>query len=172
MTDPDDDLTFWDRHEFKFYQYGHVYAVIYGQVVIDYVPQKALKRPVKVFLICYSHLFSLVLIVVLPGYFCYHFRTLTDSVDPRLQLLLYVSFANTAIKYATVIVTYLANTVHFEAINQKCTYRRMHLEMEFKKAPKEPKIPFEFFMYFKFCLINLMMIIQVKDNPITFKDSI
>ncbi|KAH8344932.1 hypothetical protein KR067_010994 [Drosophila pandora] len=164
MTDPDpddDDLTFWDRHEFKFYQYGHVYAVIYGQVVIDYVPQKALKRPIKVFLICYSHLFSLVLIVVLPGYFCYHFRTLTDSVDPRLQLLLYVSFANTAIKYATVIVTYLANTVHFEAINQKCTYRRMHLEKEFKKAPKEPKIPFEFFMYFKFCLINLMMIIQV-----------
>ncbi|KAH8271149.1 hypothetical protein KR018_007445 [Drosophila ironensis] len=161
MTEPDDETTFWDRHEFKFYQYGHVYALIYGQVVIDYVPQKALKRPIKVLLILYSHLFSLLLIVVLPGYFGYHFRTLTDTGDRRLQLLLYVSFANTAIKYATVIVTYVANTVHFEAINQRCTHQKMHLEMEFKRAPKEPKKPFEFMMYFKFCLINLMMIIQV-----------
>lgn len=162
MSAPDAaESSFWDRHEFKFYQYGHVYAVIYGQVVIDYVPQRRLKRGVKVLLILWGHLFSLLLIVVLPGYFGYHFRTLTDTRDRRLQLLLYVSFANTAIKYATVIVTYVANTVHFEAINQRCTLQRMQLEREFRDAPREPKDPFEFFMYFKFCLINLMMMIQV-----------
>lgn len=161
MTSPDERKSFWERHEFKFYRYGHVYALIYGQVVIDYVPQRALKRGVKVLLIAYGHLFSMLLIVVLPGYFCYHFRTLTDTLDRRLQLLFYVSFTNTAIKYATVIVTYVANTVHFEAINQRCTMQRTHLEFEFKNAPQEPKRPFEFFMYFKFCLINLMMMIQV-----------
>ncbi|EDX01976.1 gustatory receptor 10a isoform X1 [Drosophila yakuba] len=161
MTSPDERKSFWERHEFKFYRYGHVYALIYGQVVIDYVPQRALKRGVKMLLIAYGHLFSMLLIVVLPGYFCYHFRTLTDTLDRRLQLLFYVSFANTAIKYATVIVTYVANTVHFEAINQRCTMQRMHLEDEFKNAPQKPKRPFEFFMYFKFCLINLMMMIQV-----------
>ncbi|EDV46052.1 gustatory receptor 10a isoform X1 [Drosophila erecta] len=161
MTSPDERKSFWERHEFKFYQYGHVYALIYGQVVIDYVPQRALRRGVKVLLIAYGHLFSMLLIVVLPGYFCYHFRTLTDTLDRRLQLLFYVSFANTAIKYATVIVTYVANTVHFEGINQRCTMQRMHLEDEFRSAPQEPKRPFEFFMYFKFCLINLMMMIQV-----------
>ncbi|KAH8256532.1 hypothetical protein KR038_000733 [Drosophila bunnanda] len=163
MSEPESrrEPSFWDRHEFKFYQYGHVYAVIYGQVVIDYIPQRRLKRSVKVLLLLWGHLFSLLLIVVLPGYFGYHFRTLTDTRDRRLQLLLYVSFANTAIKYATVIVTYVANTVHFEAINQRCTLQRMQLEREFRDAPSEPKDPFEFLMYFKFCLINLMMMIQV-----------
>ncbi|KAH8408824.1 hypothetical protein KR009_001067 [Drosophila setifemur] len=160
MTQPDK-RSFWERHEYKIYHYGHVYAFIYGQVVIDYVPQQALRRPIKRLLIVYSHLLSLLLIVVLPGYFGYHFRTLTDTRDRRLQLLLYVSFANTAIKYATVIVTYVANTVHFDDINQRCTNKRSHLEREFKNAPNGPKKPFEFFMYFKFCLINLMMIIQV-----------
>ncbi|XP_017156103.1 gustatory receptor 10a [Drosophila miranda] len=153
--------SFWERHEFKFYKYGHIYAVIYGQVVIDYVPQQPIRRGLKTLLIAYSHLLSLVLIVVLPGYFVYHFRTLTETHDRRMQLMLYVSFANTAIKYATVIVTYVANTVHFEAINYRCTVQRQRLETAFVGAPKQPKRSFEFFMYFKFCLINLMMLIQV-----------
>ncbi|SPP86777.1 gustatory receptor 10a [Drosophila guanche] len=153
--------SFWERHEFKFYKYGHIYAVIYGQVVIDYVPHQPLRRGLKTLLIAYSHVLSLLLILVLPGYFVYHFRTLTETHDRRMQLMLYVSFANTAIKYATVIVTYVANTVHFKAINYRCTVHRQRLETAFQGAPGQPKRSFEFFMYFKFCLINLMMIVQV-----------
>ncbi|EDW78330.1 uncharacterized protein Dwil_GK19244 [Drosophila willistoni] len=158
-------LSFWDRHEYKIYKYGHIYAFIYGQVIIDYVPQKPMRAPLKTFLIAYSHVLSLMLIVVLPCYFGYYFRELTESRDRRMQLLLYVYFANTAIKYVTVIVTYLANMVHFTAINHRCTMQRLKLERAFARTyvhgSKYPKQRFEFFMYFKFCLINIMMVIQV-----------
>lgn len=156
--------SFWERHEYKFYRYGHIYANIYGQVLIDYMPQAPLQAPLKTLLIVYSHAFSLMLIVVVPCYFGYNYRELTATIDQRMQLVLYVSFANTLIKYATVIVTYLANTLHFKAINHRCTLKRSRLESNFKAdyhGPRWPSKSFEMFMYYKFFLINIMMIIQV-----------
>ncbi|XP_034490320.1 gustatory receptor 10a [Drosophila innubila] len=156
--------SFWERHEYKFYKYGHIYANIYGQVMIDYMPQEPLQAPLKTLLIVYSHAFSLMLIVVVPCYFGYNYRELMATIDQRMQLVLYVSFANTLIKYATVIVTYMANTFHFKAINHRCTLKRARLEANFTanyRGPRGPKKRFELFMYYKFVLINIMMIIQV-----------
>lgn len=156
--------SFWERHEYKFYRYGHIYANIYGQVIIDYLPQKPLRAPFKALLIAYSHAFSLMLIVAIPCYFGYHFQSLTATDDRRMQLVLYVSFTNTLIKYVTVIVTYLANTFHFKDINHRCTLQRAKLEAAFAASyhgPRKPKRSFERFMYFKFVLINIMMVIQV-----------
>lgn len=156
--------SFWERHELKFYRYGHIYANIYGQVIIDYVPQRPMRAPLKSLLIAYSHVLSLLLIVVLPGYFGYNYRELTATDDRRMQLVLYVGFANTLIKYATVIVTYMANTFHFEAINQHCSLQRAHLQAAFAascRGPSRPKRSFELFMYLKFGLINIMMVVQV-----------
>ncbi|XP_030566981.1 gustatory receptor 10a [Drosophila novamexicana] len=159
-----DRRSFWERHEYKFYRYGHIYANIYGQVIIDYVPQRQMRPALKKLLIGYSHVLSLLLIVVLPCYFGYNYRALTAADDRRMQLVLYVSFANTLIKYATVIVTYMANTFHFKAINHGCTLQRARLEAAFAasyRGPRWPKRSFERFMYFKFVLINIMMIAQV-----------
>lgn len=156
--------SFWERHEYKFYRYGHIYANIYGQVIIDYLPQKPLRAPFKALLMAYSHAFSLMLIVAIPCYFGYHFQSLTATDDRRMQLVLCVSFANTLIKYVTVIVTYLANTFHFKDINHRCTLQRAKLEAAFAASyhgPRGPKRSFERFMYFKFVLINIMMVIQV-----------
>ncbi|XP_064538620.1 gustatory receptor 10a [Drosophila montana] len=159
-----DRRSFWERHEYKFYRYGHIYANIYGQVIIDYVPQRQMRSTLKTLLIGYSHVLSLLLIVVLPCYFGYNYRALTATDDRRMQLVLYVSFSNTLIKYATVIVTYMANTFHFRAINHGCTLQRARLEAAFAasyRGPSWPKRSFELFMYFKFVLINIMMIAQV-----------
>ncbi|XP_030380833.1 gustatory receptor 10a [Scaptodrosophila lebanonensis] len=156
-------LSFWQRHELKFYRYGHIYASIYGQAVIDYVPQRPMRPILKKLSIVYGHVLSLLLILVLPCYFGYHYQELTKTRDHRMQLLLYVSFSNTLIKLATVIVTYIANTVHFKAINHRCTLLRQRLEALFARSlcrSSRNRRRFEFFMYFKFCLINLMMIIQ------------
>ncbi|ALC49434.1 Gr10a [Drosophila busckii] len=155
--------SFWERHEHKFYRYGHIYANIYGQVIIDYLPQKPLRRPLKLLLIGYSHVFSLLLIVALPCYFGYNYAALMDTQDRRMQLLLYVSFANTLIKYVTVIVTYVANTFHFSGINARCTLQRARLEQQFAgyQLDNWPRRRFEVFMYLKFWLINFMMLIQV-----------
>lgn len=156
--------SFWERHELKFYRYGHIYASICGQVIIDYAPQRPIRAPFKLLLIAYSHVLSLLLIVVLPGYFGYNYRALTATDDRRIQLVLYVGFANTLIKYATVIVTYVANTCHFEAINQRCSLQRTRLQAAFAASYRGsgwPKRSFELFMYLKFVLINLMMIVQI-----------
>ncbi|KAH8387787.1 hypothetical protein KR093_009483, partial [Drosophila rubida] len=159
-----DKPNFWERHEAKFYTFGHFYANIYGQVMIDYMPHEPLKGPLKVLLIAYSHVFSLALIVVVPCYFGYHYRLLMAAVDSRMQLVLYVGFANTLIKYVTVVLTYMANTLHFRGINHGCTMRRARLEEDFMagyRGPRWPKRRFETFMYYKFFLINIMMIVQV-----------
>ncbi|EDW07384.2 uncharacterized protein Dmoj_GI14894 [Drosophila mojavensis] len=162
--EPSERQTFWERHELKFYRYGHIYASICGQVIIDYAPQRPIRAPFKLLLIAYSHVLSLLLIVVLPGYFGYNYRALTATDDRRIQLVLYVGFANTLIKYATVIVTYVANTCHFEAINQRCSLQRARLQAAFAASYRGsgwPKRSFELFMYLKFVLINLMIIVQI-----------
>ncbi|KAM8720442.1 hypothetical protein ACLKA7_006482 [Drosophila subpalustris] len=161
---PGNRKSFWERHEHKFYKYGHIYANIYGQVMIDYMPQAPLQGPLKKLLIVYSHVLSLMLIVVVPCYFGYNYRQLMATIDRRLQLVLYVSFANTLIKYATVIVAYMANMLHFKAINHRCTWKRARLESKFAAnyhGPRSPKRRFELFMYYKFGLINVLMILQV-----------
>ncbi|KAH8411836.1 hypothetical protein KR215_011723 [Drosophila sulfurigaster] len=156
--------TFWERHEAKFYTFGHFYANIYGQVMIDYMPHEPLKGPLKLLLLIYSHTFSLTLIVVVPLYFGYNYRLLMAAVDSRMQLVLYVGFANTLIKYITCVLTYMANTFHFKGINNGSTMKRAHLERDIVdsyRGPRWPKRRFEIFMYYKFTLINTMMIIQV-----------
>ncbi|KAH8304743.1 hypothetical protein KR044_004222, partial [Drosophila immigrans] len=156
--------TFWERHEAKFYTFGHFYANIYGQVMIDYMPHEPLRGPLKVLLIGYSHAFSVLLIVVVPCYFGYNYRLLMAAVDSRMQLVLYVGFVNTLIKYVTVVLTYMANTFHFAGINHGSTVRRARLEADFVagyRGPRWPKRRFEVFMYYKFLLINTMMIVQV-----------
>ncbi|EDV99836.1 gustatory receptor 10a [Drosophila grimshawi] len=156
--------SFWERHQYKFFRYGHIYASIYGQVIIDYVPQQPLRPALKALLIAYSHVFSLMLIVVLPCYFGYNYRWLMATDDRRMQLVLYVSFANTLIKYATVIVTYMEIMFKFKASNQRCTLQRVSLEAAFDASyhgSRWPMKSFEKFMYIKFGLINMMMITQV-----------
>lgn len=155
--------SFWERHKDNIYVFGHIYATINGLVVINYIPNISTRTFKHCAAIIYSHIVSFVIIIVLPLYFNWNIHNLIDAQDRRWQLQLLVNFSNTLIKYCTVVVTYIANFVHYKAI--RCiTKRRQSLEDEFNTHYNGSELPrkrFEFMLLFKFGLINAMMAVQI-----------
>ncbi|XP_023306022.2 gustatory receptor 10a [Lucilia cuprina] len=155
--------SFWEKHKDNIYIFGHIYATLYGLVVINYIPKISTKSLKHYVAVIYSHILSFFIIVILPIYFAYNLNNLVETKDRRWQLQLLVNFSNTLIKYCTIIVTYIANFVHYKAI--RCvTKRRQRLEDEFNECYSGAEMPrkrFEFMLLFKFGLINAMMAVQI-----------
>lgn len=155
--------SFWEKHKDNIYIFGHIYATVNGLVVINYIP-KISNKSLKYYLsVIYSHILNLIIIVILPFYFACNFNNLVEAKDRRWQLQLLVNFSNTFIKYCTVIVTYIANFVHYKAI-RSITKRRQCLEDDFNKrytGTEMPRKRFEFMLLFKFGLVNAMMAVQI-----------
>lgn len=156
--------SFWERHKDNIYVFGHIYATLNGLVVINYIPNISTRTFKHCAAIIYSHIVSFIIIIVLPLYFTWNIHNLVEAQDRRWQLQLLVNFSNTLIKYCTVIVTYIANFVHYKAI--RCiTKRRQSLEDEFNTHYNDlellPRKRFEFMLLFKFGLINAMMAVQI-----------
>ncbi|XP_017476237.1 PREDICTED: gustatory receptor 10a [Rhagoletis zephyria] len=160
-------MSFWERHKHNIYKYGHIYATLYGLTVINYIPQRPTNTCTHRLAVIYGHTISVLLIVVLPIYFARNISALTEAHDQRGQLLLLVNFANTLLKYVTVVVTYVANFAHYAAI-RAVTRRRQQLEDDFNSSlqvqpvyDERPRRQFETMLLFKFGIINAMMAVQV-----------
>ncbi|XP_011184666.2 gustatory receptor 10a [Zeugodacus cucurbitae] len=161
-------MSFWERHKHNIYKYGHIYATLYGLMVINYIPQRPTNTFTHRLAVIYGHALSVCLIVVLPIYFARNISALTDARDQRGHLLLLVNFANTLLKYITVVVTYVANFAHYAAI-RAVTRVRQQLEDDFDRSlrampaydDERPRQQFEAMLLFKFGLINAMMAVQV-----------
>lgn len=160
-------MSFWERHKHNIYKYGHIYATLYGLMVINYIPQRSTNTFAYRLANIYGHALSICLIVVLPIYFVRNISALTAAHDQRGQLLQLVNFANTLLKYITVVVTYIANFAHYAAI-RAVTRERQQLEDDFDGSlraatgyDEHPRRQFEAMLLFKFALINAMMVVQV-----------
>ncbi|XP_054738007.1 gustatory receptor 10a [Anastrepha obliqua] len=160
-------MSFWERNKHIIYKYGHIYATLYGLMVINYIPQSPTYTLPHRIAVIYGHVLSVFLIVVLPVYFAHNISALTETRDQRGQLLLLVNFANTLLKYITVVVTYVANFAHYTAI-RAVTRKRQQLEDDFNSSlqmlpvyDEGPRRQFEAMLLFKFGLINAMMAVQV-----------
>ncbi|XP_061391483.1 gustatory receptor 10a-like [Musca vetustissima] len=158
------EISFWEKYKDKIYIFGHVYANLYGLVVINYIPTIPTKSFKHYLAVVYSHVVSFVVILILPLYFVYSIHDLVETKDRRWQLQLVVNFSNTLIKYCMVVITYIANFVHYKDIRQ-ITQHRQWLEDEFNRSSvgmdEVPRKRFEFMLLFKFGLINAMMLVQV-----------
>lgn len=155
--------SFWERHKENIYIFGHIYATFNGLVVINYIPKISSKSLKHYMAVIYSHMLSFFIILVLPIYFAWNINNLVETKDRRWQLQLLVNFSNTLIKYFTVVVTYIANFVHYEAI-RSVTKRRQCLEDEFNRrysGTESPRKHFEFMLLLKFGLVNAMMGVQI-----------
>lgn len=156
--------SFWEKYKDKIYIFGHIYANLYGLVVINYIPTIPTKSFRHYLALVYSHVLMFVVIVVLPLYFVYSIQDLVETKDRRWQLQLVVNFSNTLIKYCMVVVTYIANFIHYKDI-RSITKHRQYLEDEFNRSSvgmdETPRKRFEFMLLFKFGLINAMMIVQI-----------
>ncbi|XP_039954327.1 gustatory receptor 10a [Bactrocera tryoni] len=160
-------MSFWERHKHNIYKYGHIYATLYGLMVINYIPQRPTNTFTHRLAVIYGHVLSVCLILVLPIYFARNISVLTAAGDQRGHLLLLVNFANTLLKYITVVVTYVANFAHYAAI-RAVTRVRQQLEDDFNGSlralpacDEHPRKQFEAMLLFKFGLINAMMAVQV-----------
>ncbi|XP_018791770.1 PREDICTED: gustatory receptor 10a [Bactrocera latifrons] len=160
-------MSFWERHKHNIYKYGHIYATLYGLMVINYIPQRPTNTYTHRLAVIYGHALSVCLILVLPIYFARNISVLTEAGDQRGHLLLLVNFANTLLKYITVVVTYVANFAHYAAI-RAVTRVRQQLEDDFNGSlsalpayDERPRKQFEAMLLFKFGLINAMMAVQV-----------
>lgn len=155
--------SFWERHKDNIYIFGHIYATLNGLVVINYIPKISTRTFKYSVAVIYSHILNFIIIIVLPLYFIWNIHYLVETQDRRWQLQLLVNFSNTLIKYCTVVVTYIANFVHYKAI--RCiTKSRQSLEDEFDAHYTGSELPrerFEFMLLFKFGLINAMMAVQI-----------
>lgn len=157
-------LSFWEKHKDNIYIFGNIYATLYGLVVINYIPSKTSKSSLKYYVaVVYSHVISFMVIIVLPLYFLWNIPNLVETKDRRWQLQLLVNFSNTLIKYCMIVVTYVANFVHYKDI-RSITKRRQKLEDNFNRfysGSEGPRRKFEFMLLFKFGLINAMMLVQI-----------
>ncbi|KAM7342083.1 gustatory receptor 10a-like [Cochliomyia hominivorax] len=155
--------SFWEKHRDNIYIFGHIYATINGLIVINYIPKISTKSFKHYLAMVYSHVLNVIIIAILPIYFTCNINNLVENRDHRWQLQLLVNFSNTFIKYCTIIVTYIANFVHYNAI-RSITKRRQCLEDDFDKCftgTEMPRKRFEFMLLFKFGLINAMMVVQI-----------
>lgn len=155
--------SFWENNKDNIYIFGHIYATLYGLVVINYIPKMSTRTVTYYITVIYSHILSFFIIVILPIYFTWNIHNLVETKDRRWQLQLLVNFSNTLIKFCTVIVTYIANFVHYKAI-RSITKRRQNIEDEFHRRYSGSNLPrkqFEFMLLFKFGLINAMMAVQI-----------
>ncbi|XP_065369918.1 gustatory receptor 10a-like [Calliphora vicina] len=157
--------SFWEKHKDNIYIFGHIYATLYGLVVINYIPKISTKSLKYYVAVIYSHIVNIFIIVILPIYFVWNINNLVETKDRRWQLQLLVNFSNTLIKYCTIIITYIANFVHYKAI-RSITKRRQSLEDDFNQRYSGTEVPrkrFEFMLLFKFGLINAMMGVQIAE---------
>ncbi|XP_075168770.1 gustatory receptor 10a-like [Haematobia irritans] len=154
----------WEKHKTKFYIFGNIYATLHGLIVIDYFPTKTTKPIIYYLATAYCHFLSSAIIVFLPMYFVWNLQYLVETKDPRWKLQLLVNFSNTFIKYCMVVITYIANFIHYKDIRYVMK-RRESLEEELnhlcRDCDEEPRTKFEFMLLFKFSTINAMLLIQI-----------
>ncbi|XP_013100549.2 gustatory receptor 10a [Stomoxys calcitrans] len=157
-------LSFWEKHKVNIYIFGNIYATINGLMVINYIPTTSTKSLRYYLATIYCHVLSFAIIILLPLYFFWNLQYLVETKDRRWKIQLLVNFSNTFIKYCMVVVTYIANFVHYKDIRY-VTKRRQSLEEEFNRIcqglSEEPRTKFEFMLLFKFGLINAMMMVQI-----------